>query len=171
MWCVCGLNFVVLCFDVSRFNCFLFMMGEWFECKVRYDKLSGDGVVKRVTEAYLVDALSFTEAEKRFLEEVRVFVSGELTVTDIRRAHYVELFDTVEERADRWFRVKLAFITLDDKTGVERRTNQYVLVRACDLRDAVVRLDAGMKSSLLDYVIVSVSETSIVDVFKYKESV
>ena len=72
------------------------MNTEWFECKVRYDKTMENGQIKKVTEAYLVDALSFTEAEKRFLEEIEPFMSGEFTVTDIKRARIAELVESID---------------------------------------------------------------------------
>ena len=117
------------------------MMNEWFECKVRYEKTLENGLVKKVTEPYLVDALSFTEAERRFIEEIEPFMSGEFQVTDIKRAKYAELFETDEDAADRWFKAKVAFITLDEKSGAEKKSNQNMLIQASDLRDAVKRLD------------------------------
>ena len=107
------------------------MMNEWFECKVRYEKTLENGLVKKVTEPYLVDALSFTEA-------------------------------------DRWFKAKVAFITLDEKSGAEKKSNQNMLIQASDLRDAVKRLDKGMEGTMADYEIASIAETPIMDVFHYK---
>lgn len=144
------------------------MMSEWFECKVRYEKTLESGLVKKVTEPYLVDALSFTEAEKRFIEEIEPFMSGDFQVTDIKRAKYAELFEADEEAADRWFKAKVAFITLDEKSGAEKRSNQNMLIQAADLRDAVKRLDKGMEGTMADYVIVSIAETPIMDIFHYK---
>lgn len=142
-------------------------MHNWFECKIRYEKTMENGMNKKVTEPYLVDALSFTEAEARIIEEITPFISGEFTVSDIKRANYSELFSSEEEAADRWFNCKLAFITLDEKSGAEKKTTVHVLVQAADLRDAVKKLDAGMKGTMADYVICSVSETAIIDVFPY----
>ena len=142
-------------------------MNEWFECTVKYDRTMDDGKVKKVNEPYLVDALSFTEAEERIIEERKHYMSGEFQVSDIKRARYAELFETDDESADRWFKVKLTFITLDEKTGAEKKTSQNVLVQAADLRDAVKRLDEGMKSSMMDYVISSVAESPLLDVYHY----
>ena len=142
-------------------------MNEWFECKVKYERTMDDGKVKKVNEPYLVDALSFTEAEERIIEERKHYMSGEFQVSDIKRARYAELFETDDESADRWFKVKLTFITLDEKTGAEKKTSQNVLVQAVDLRDAVKRLDEGMKSSMMDYVISSVAESPLLDVYHY----
>ena len=96
-------------------------MHTWFECKIRYEKVMENGMQKKVTEPYLVDALSFTEAEARIIEEMTPFISGEFTVSDIKRANYSELFPSDEESADRWFKCKLIFITLDEKSGAEKK--------------------------------------------------
>lgn len=123
---------------------------------------------KKVTESYLVDSLSFTEAESRIIEEITPFISGEFTVADIKRANYSEMFSSDEEASDRFFKCKLAFITLDEKSGSEKRTTNEVLVQAADLRDAVKKLDEAMKGTMADYSIVSVSETPIMDVYPYE---
>lgn len=142
-------------------------MHTWFECKIRYEKTMDNGMNKKVTEPYLVDALSFTEAEARIIEEMTPYISGEFTVSDIKRANYSELFPSEEEAADRWFKCKLAFITLDEKSGAEKKTPTQVLVQAADLRDAVKKLDEGMKGTMADYQIASVAETAIMDVYPY----
>lgn len=144
------------------------MMHTWFEVKIRYEKVMGNGMNKKVTEPYLFDSLSFTESEGRCIEEMTPFISGEFTVSDIKRANYSEVFFSDEESADKWFKCKLAFITLDEKSGAEKRTFTQVLVQAADLRDAVKKLDEGMKGTMADYLIVSVVETALIDVYPYK---
>ena len=143
------------------------MNSEWFECKVRFDKTLETGLMKKVTETYLVDALSFTEAERRFIEEMTPYISGEFTVTDIKRARLAYVFESEDAAADRWFKAKVAYITLDEKSGAEKRTNQNVLVQSTDFRDAVKVLDKNMEGTLGDWVIVSIAETPIMDVFHY----
>ena len=140
-------------------------MHNWFECKVSFEKIMENGAQKKVTEPYLVDALSFTEAEARIIEEIRPFVSGEFTVTDIKRARLSELF--FNENGDRFYKIKVYFITLDEKSGAEKKTSTQVLVQAADLRDAVKKLDEGMKGTMADYQIASVAETAIMDVYPY----
>ena len=147
------------------------MMNEWFECKIKYEKTMDNGQVKKVTEPYLVDAINFTEAEKRIIEEMTPFMTGEFQVADIKRARYAELFETPGDEADRWFKCKLTFVTLDEKSGAEKKTSQNVLVQASDLRGAIKRLDEGMKGSMMDYVISSVAETPIMDVYRYQQAV
>lgn len=143
------------------------MQHTWFECKIKYDKLAENGMNKTVTEPYLVDALSFTEAEARIIEEMTPFISGEFTIADIKRANYSELFESQDDAADRWFKCKLIFITLDEKSGAEKKSSTQVLVQATDLREAVKTLDEGMKGTMADYTIGSVAETMIMDIFPY----
>jgi len=140
-------------------------MHTWFECKIRYDKVMENGMNKKVTEPYLVDALSFTEAEARIIEEITPFISGEFAVSGVRRANYSEVF--TDETGDRWYKCKLGFITLDEKSGAEKRITTNVLVQASDLREAVKNLDEGMKGTMADYVILSVAETAIMDLYPY----
>lgn len=142
-------------------------MHTWFECKIRYEKTMENGMVKKVNEPYLVDALSFTEAEARIIEEITPFVTGEFTVSDIKRANYSELFPSEEEAADKWFKCKLIFIMLDEKSGAEKKSSTQVLVQAADLRDAVKKLDEGMKGTMADYQIGMVTETPIMDVYPF----
>lgn len=143
-------------------------MHTWFECKIRYEKIMENGLQKKVNEPYLVDAINFTEAEARIIEEMTPFISGEFIVADIKRANYSELFPCEEEAADRWFKCKLLFITLDEKSGAEKKTSTQILVQAADLRDAVKKLDEGMKGTMADYIIASVAETALMDVYPYE---
>lgn len=141
----------------------------WFEGKVRFTKTMENGMEKKVTESYLVDALSFTEAEERLIKEVEPFISGEFSVSGIKIAKLTEIFYSEDEMADRWYKCKLWFVTVDEKNGLEKKTGAYILVQAADLREAVRRLDEGMKGTMADYLIASVAETSIMDIFPYTE--
>lgn len=143
------------------------MSQNWVECTIKYEKTMENGKEKKVSELYLVNSLSFTEAEARIIEEMKPFISGEFTVKALKATKYSELFSSDEESADKWFKCKLMFITLDEKSGVEKRTSTLVLVQAADLRDAVKTLDEGMKGTISDYEIVSVSDTKIIDVYPY----
>ena len=124
------------------------MAKDWFECKVRYDKTLETGLLKKVTESYLVDALSFTEAEERFLQEIEPMMSGEYSVSDIKRAKISELFESIDTTDDKWYKAKVAYIAYDEKKGVEKRTNQIMLIQAKDLRVAVQNLDKGMQGTM-----------------------
>ncbi|MDL2264955.1 DUF4494 domain-containing protein [Parabacteroides sp. OttesenSCG-928-G21] len=140
-------------------------MHNWFECKVSYEKMLENGMLKKVTEPYLVDALSFTEAEARIIEEIRPFISGEFTIADIKRARLSEMF--FNENGDRFYRIKVYFITLDEKSGAEKKTASLMLVQASTLKEAIAVLEDGMKGTLSDYIIASVTETAIMDVFPF----
>ena len=143
------------------------MAKDWFECKVRYDKTLETGLLKKVTESYLVDALSFTEAEERFLQEIEPMMSGEYSVSDIKRAKISELFESIDTTDDKWYKAKVAYIAYDEKKGVEKRTNQIMLIQAKDLRVAVQHLDKGMQGTMGDWDIISIAETPIMDIFKF----
>ena len=143
------------------------MMHNWFLCKIKYEKTMENGQNKKVTEPYLVDALSHTEAEARIIEEMTPYVGAEFSVAGIVPANYNEIFFAEDTASDRWYKCRMAFLTLDEKTGAEKRSLTNVLVQASDLRDAIKKLDEGMKGSMADYVIVSVAETMIMDVYPY----
>lgn len=142
-------------------------MTTWFECKVRYDKIQENGSVKKVTEPYLVDALSFTEAEARITEERTPFISGEFDVESVKRTRISEIF--WDETGDRWFLAKLVFDnTIDPKSGKEKKSVSQILVQAKDFKTALENVMEGMRGSSADYEVVSINETLIMDVYKAK---
>ena len=140
----------------------------WFECKVRYEKTGEDGTPRKVTETYVVDALSFSEAESRIMEEMSRWVSGELEIADLKIAQYKEIFFADSDLADKWYKAKLAFITIDEKTDKEKKTSVYYLVNAGNIDAAKKNVDDIMGESMIDYETKSLSETQIIDVFEYK---
>ena len=141
----------------------------WFECKVRYEKNGDDGMPKKVIETYVVDAVSFGEAESRILEEMGKYVSGEIEVVDLKIAQYKEIFFADNNLADKWYKAKLAFITIDEKTDKEKKTTVYYLVNAGNIDAAKKNVDDIMSKSMIDYETKSLSETQIIDVFEYKK--
>ena len=143
---------------------------NWFECKIRYEKTIEDGTQKPVTESYIVDALSFSEAEERITEEISAYVSGSFDVKDIKKAAFGEIFFSDDSNADRWFKTKLQFIILDEKSGKEKKSSVNFLVQAGTFREALSNIEEGMKGTMQDYVISSINETTIMDVFEYKKS-
>lgn len=174
---------------------------EWFDCKVQYDQVQENGLQKKVTEQYVVNALSFAEAEARITEEMSAYMIGEFDVKGIKPAPYKEIFfmsdvestfqNEVEDlhralqKGDRakadevfhrplekqtntethWYKAKLQFITLDEKTGKEKRQNVTYLVEACSLHNALDNIDIVMRGTMVDYVQANVGETQIVEVF------
>lgn len=139
-------------------------MSQWFETKVKYDKTMLDtGAIKSVTEPYLVDALSFTEAEARITKEMEPFVSGELTVTAVRKVRFEDVL--YHEGGDRWYKVKINMITIDEKTGAEKRSASFSLVQASEFKLALDHFLEAMKSVLFDFEIVNITEMAYIDVF------
>lgn len=138
-------------------------MALWFETKVSYDKMQENGSVKKVNEPYLVDALSFTEAESRIIESVKPYISGEFTVSAVKKTKIAEIF--FNEDGDRYFMCKVNFITLDEKSGVEKKSASHILVQASDFKDAVAKFEKGMSGTMADYEIASLAESPLCDVF------
>lgn len=139
-------------------------MSQWFETKVKYDKTMLDtGAIKSVTEPYLVDALSFTEAEARIIKEMEPFVSGDLTVTAVRKVRFEDVL--YHEGGDRWYKVKINMITIDEKTGAEKRSASFSLVQASEFKLALDYFLEAMKSVLFDFEVVNITEMAYIDVF------
>ena len=142
---------------------------EWFNVKIRYEKTMEDGMQKKVSENYVVDALSFTEGEGRMIDEMSAYISGEFTVDDMKKCPFKEIFFNDDEMADRWYKCKLQFITIDEKTEKEKRSNCCYLVQAGTLNAAVKAIDGVMGGTMIDDIIASVAETNIMDVFEYQK--
>lgn len=140
---------------------------NFLECRVRYDKTLDTGVTKSVTEPYLVDALSFTEAEARIIQEIRPYIAGEFSIVAIKREKISESF--FNETGDRYFKAKLNYLTLDEKSGTEKKTPVTMLVQASDITEAKEIVEEEMKSTMIDYAFVGILETKIMDVFLYGE--
>lgn len=138
-------------------------MNNWYECRIKYEKTLESGMQKKVTESYLVDAISFTEAESRIIEEMKRFISGEFEVSAVKKERISELF--IDPEGDKWYRAKVMFITLDEKSGVEKKAASIMLVQAKDFQSAVRNLEKGMKGTMSDWEINTISETALMDVY------
>ncbi|WP_339834402.1 DUF4494 domain-containing protein [uncultured Flavobacterium sp.] len=141
------------------------MSATWYECKVKYRKIDENGVQKIATEPYLVDAMSYTEAERRINEEMSAYVSEEFKITNIKVANYAEIHPF--EKADRWFRSKVSLIAYDEESGKERKSNMYLLIQANDVKEAYDNTIHAMKNTMGDYTVPAISESAIMDVFPY----
>lgn len=139
----------------------------WFETKVKYQKTMEDGSEKVVSEAYVVDALSFTEAESAIIDEMSVYVSGELKVSGIGKACYGEIFFSDVDDDDKWYKAKLQFITIDEKSEKEKRSNVTYLVQAKSLARALRYIDEVMGKTMIDYDVIGLNETKLMDVFEH----
>ena len=143
-------------------------MAQWIKTSVRFDKTMENGAIKKVTEPYLVDAISFTEAEARIIEEVAPYIIGDFTVSAVKKSNISEIF--WDESGDRWYQVKAAFSTLDEKTGIEKRSITVFMVQASDFKNAYNNFTQSMKGTMVDFEIVSITETPIIDVYKAKQT-
>ena len=143
-------------------------MALWFECKAKYEKLQENGSVAKVNEPYLVDALTFTEAESRFIEELKPYLSGEFSVSAVKKTKISEIF--FNESGDRYYLVKVNFTICDENTGAEKKTPNYILVQASSFKEAYDNFEEGMKGTVADYEIASIAETLIMDVYPLKLS-
>lgn len=143
-------------------------MNLFFECKAKYSKLGADGKDRMVSENYLVDAVSFTEAEERINKELEPYISGEFFVVVIKIANFSELIPS--DIGDRWFKCKINFISIDEERGVEKKSSTYVLVQADNVKQAYDNIEAAFNDSVTDYEIPSIQESTILDVFKYNLS-
>lgn len=140
------------------------MEKNWFECRVSYDKVQENGAIKRITEAYLVEAENFTEAEATITRKMQPFISGEFTVSAVRRRNYDNVLESGE--GDYFYRVKIICITIDERSGAEKKNNPFLLVRADDLETALADVKDYMRSSVEDWNFHTITETPIIEVFR-----
>lgn len=140
---------------------------NWFICKIRYEKTGEDGLQKKITETYVVDALTFTEAETRITEEMASYISGEFKIMNIDPAPFAEIFFADSDAADMWYKAKLQFITINEKTEKKKRSAVVYLINAGSFSRAVKSVEEVMSGTMIDYVTAKVEETPIMDVFEY----
>ena len=138
-----------------------------YECGISYERTMENGMTKKVTELYLVDALSFAEAEGRITKEMEPYISGDFDVVTIKRTNYSEIVEGLST-ADKWFKAKLNFISIDEKSGKEKKQAVHFIVRATDINNAHICVVEHMKGSMMDYEIATLDETKIMDLFRYK---
>lgn len=142
-------------------------MQTWFEVKVKYVKVDDDGREKKLSEVYLLDAVTFTDAETRIIKQLETMVRGEFIVDNIKKSNIVEIFPN--ESGEWWYKAKIAIVTIDEEKGKEKKINNYFLVAADDLKQALQRLEEGLSYILVPYQTTSLAICNIVDVFPYFE--
>ena len=140
-------------------------MQTWFEVKVKYVKIDQDGRERKVSESFLVDAVSFTDAESRMAKEMQQIVRGEFQIDAIKKSNIVEIFPA--EAGQFWFKAKITLVTIDEKAGKEQKVNNFFLVAADDLEEARIRLQEGLSYILIPFAAISIALSPIVDVFPY----
>lgn len=142
-------------------------MHNWFQTQVKYQKIgTDDGKQKTVTDTYLVDALSFTEAEARTIEHARPYMTGEFTVSAAKRSRVYEIFESPS--GDKWYRAKILFVVLDQEKGTEKKIPSTMIIQADSIKEALQTLEEGMKGTMSDYEIAMITDTPILDVLPYK---
>jgi hypothetical protein len=144
------------------------MMQTWFECKVKYVKISESGKEQNVTENFLLDAVSFTDAETRMIRQMQEMVRGEFSVTDIKKSKIAEVFPY--ENGEWWFKATINLVTVDEEAGKEKKLRTYYLIMADDIKEALLRLEESLSYLVIPYVVSSLAVSTIVDVFPYKPS-
>lgn len=143
------------------------MTSNWFEAKVKYVKVTDEGKEKKVTETYLFDAVSYTEAESRTLESLREMVQGDFYIAGLKKSNITELVESNDGTDDKWYKAKVAIIDADQLTGKEKRANQYFLVAGATIEAALANLQKSLSTYVVPWDIASLAETTIMDVFPY----
>ncbi len=145
------------------------MTANWFEAKVKYMKVSEDGKEKKVNEAYLLDAMSYTEAESRITREMESVVSGDYYISSLKKSNITEVVPSEDETDDRWYKAKVAIIDADEVSGKEKSSFQYYLVAASDIKRALENLEKSLSTFVVPYEIASLADTTFMDVYPYFE--
>ena len=140
-------------------------MNTWFECTAKYIKMDDTGHEKKASETYLLDAISFTEAESRIYKELQTMVSGEFVVSRIAKTRISEIIPS--DNGDRWYKAKVAFITVDEESGKEKRVIQSILVFSTSIKEAYDQIIEAMQGMMADFEISGINESTILDVFPY----
>ncbi len=141
-------------------------MNSWFECKVKYEKIDETtGKQKKVNLPYLIDAISYTEAESRIHSEMEQYISGDFSVPSIKKANYADIF--FFDEGDKWYKCKVVFVTIDESAGKEKKVANTMLVLADDLKEAYDRLQKSLETMVVDYDIAAIAESNIADIFPY----
>ena len=144
-------------------------MQTWFESKVKYLKVSESGNEQMVTESFLLDAVSYTDAETRIIRQMQQIVKGnEFAIVDIKKSRIAEVFPF--ENGEWWFKATINLVAIDEEAGREKKLRTYYLIMADDIKDALDRLDESLSYLVIPYVVSSLAVSTIVDVFPYNPS-
>lgn len=143
-------------------------MNNWFACKVKYVKIDDRGKENKVTEAYLVDAMTYTEAEARLNKNLEEIISGEFTLISISNVNYSDVFPF--DDGDRWYKCKVTYIDIDESAGKEKKSTKQMLVLASTIKDAIDKLEESLSTMIVPYEILAVQDSNIFDIFPYKPS-
>ncbi len=143
------------------------MIRDWFTCKVKYHQIDDNGKEVKTMGIFLVDGLSYSDAETRIYTEMENTIRGAFKIINLTKSNYTEIING--EDTYQWYKIKLSCITFDEETGKEKKSNYYYLVSASSCKEAIDNLENNIKNRISDYVISTVSVTNIIDVFPYLE--
>ena len=143
------------------------MNENWFEGKVKYIRIGEDGRERKVAEVYLLDAISYTEAESRIVQEMELITSGEFWIVGLKKSNVTEVAKSDDSNDDRWYKAKVAIIDTDEVSGREKRSFLYYLVAASDTNRALENLNKALETFLVPWEVVSIADAQITDVFSY----
>ena len=145
-------------------------VSKYYEVKIQYHKMQEDGKEKKVTEQYVVEALTFTEAESRIIEEMTPFIDGDFDVVSEKIAPYNEILLSDSYSDDKWFVSKVAFITIDEKTEREKKQTFRYLVQATTSELALDYTKEMFSHGMSDYCIDAVQDTATLEVFLIEDN-
>ncbi len=137
-------------------------MAQWIETRLRYDKIDERGKQRKVTEPYLVDALSFTEAEARIANEMKSYISGDFDVSAVKKVKIAEVIPS--DAGGWWYKLRAMFISIDERTGAEKLTPHDFMIQADNIEEAIMTFKSEVHL-LIDYKIAGITETPILDIF------
>jgi len=143
------------------------MTANWFEAKVKYVKVGEDGKERKVSESYLLDAMTYTEAESRIIKEMSGMIQGEYYINGLKKSNITELVESTDENDDRWYKAKIAIIDVDEISGKEKSSGQYYLIAASGFKKALENLERSLSTFVVPYEVISITDTNFMDVFPY----
>ena len=140
-------------------------MQTWYECKVRYIKIDQGGFERKINDNYLVDAVSYTDAESRIFQIMSEITRGEFQVMTIKRSNISEVFSKTD--GEWWYKAKINLVTIDEEAGKEKKISNYILIMADTINDALKQLEEGLSYMIIPYVTTSIQLSTIADVYPY----
>ena len=142
-------------------------MRVWFLCKVKYAKETEDGLLKSISEQYLVDAVSFTEAEAILYDRLGSQIRGDFQVTGISKSNIVDVF--YYEDTETWYKCKITYMIADGENGKEKKVTQYMVVTAEDVKQAFDRIQESLSNMLVSFRVPDITESPIVEIFPFEK--
>ena len=143
------------------------MTANWFECRVKYKKVNEEGQEKKVSEMYLLDAVSYTEAESRITEALREMAQGDFQIAGLKKSNISEWVESTNESDDRLYKAKVAIMDVEEISGKEKKSFQYFLVAGGSIQTALANLEKSLSTYVVPYEIDAITDTSFIDVLPY----